>query len=133
MAPARPDVHRASPAARTCSTSSRGQATTPKLLRRRPPLAGEALAVKARRPGGAAPNGFTRLQHYALPARDNIGLGRHQHIDDLTGIMLAARPPPTSTKTPPIGNIEASNPGSDPGDDEYDPQGNIGTLHTESG
>jgi ATP-binding cassette subfamily B protein len=34
---------------------------------------------------------FQDFQHYALPARDNIGLGRHQHIDDLDGIMLAAR------------------------------------------
>jgi ABC-type multidrug transport system ATPase subunit len=34
---------------------------------------------------------FQDFQHYALPARDNIGLGRHQHIDDLPGIMVAAR------------------------------------------
>jgi len=34
---------------------------------------------------------FQDFQHYALPARDNIGLGRHQRIDDLDGIMLAAR------------------------------------------
>ncbi len=34
---------------------------------------------------------FQDFQHYALPARDNIGLGRHQHIDDLAGIMAAAR------------------------------------------
>jgi ATP-binding cassette subfamily B protein len=34
---------------------------------------------------------FQDFQRYALPARDNIGLGRHQCIDDLTAIMLAAR------------------------------------------
>ncbi len=34
---------------------------------------------------------FQDFQHYALPARDNIGLGRHQCIEDLAGIMVAAR------------------------------------------
>jgi ATP-binding cassette subfamily B protein len=34
---------------------------------------------------------FQDFQHYALPARDNIGLGRHQHIDDLDAIYAAAR------------------------------------------
>jgi ATP-binding cassette, subfamily B, bacterial len=34
---------------------------------------------------------FQDFQHYALPARDNIGLGRHQRIHDLPGIMTAAR------------------------------------------
>jgi ATP-binding cassette, subfamily B, bacterial len=34
---------------------------------------------------------FQDFQRYALPARDNIGLGRHQHIDDLDAITTAAR------------------------------------------
>jgi ABC-type glutathione transport system ATPase component len=34
---------------------------------------------------------FQDFQHYALPARDNIGLGRHQRIEDLAEIMVAAR------------------------------------------
>jgi len=34
---------------------------------------------------------FQDFQHYALPARDNIGLGRHQRIDDLDAIITAAR------------------------------------------
>jgi ABC-type multidrug transport system fused ATPase/permease subunit len=33
---------------------------------------------------------FQDFQHYALPARDNIGLGRHQRIDDLDAITTAA-------------------------------------------
>ncbi len=34
---------------------------------------------------------FQDFQHYALPVRDNIGLGRHQRIDDLDTITTAAR------------------------------------------
>jgi ATP-binding cassette subfamily B protein len=34
---------------------------------------------------------FQDFQHYALPARDNIGLGRHQRLDDLDAIYAAAR------------------------------------------
>ncbi len=33
---------------------------------------------------------FQDFQHYALPARDNIGLGRHQRIADLEAITAAA-------------------------------------------
>jgi ATP-binding cassette subfamily B protein len=33
---------------------------------------------------------FQDFQHYALPARDNIALGRHHHIDDLNAICAAA-------------------------------------------
>jgi ATP-binding cassette, subfamily B, bacterial len=34
---------------------------------------------------------FQDFQRYALPARDNIALGRHQHIDDLNAITAAAQ------------------------------------------
>jgi ATP-binding cassette subfamily B protein len=34
---------------------------------------------------------FQDFQHYALRCRDNIGLGRHQRLDDLDAITTAAR------------------------------------------
>jgi site-specific recombinase XerD len=34
---------------------------------------------------------FQDFQHYAPPGRDNIGLGRHQRLDDLDAITTAAR------------------------------------------
>ena len=34
---------------------------------------------------------FQDFEQYLLPARENIGLGRHERIDDLEGIVAAAR------------------------------------------